>query len=197
MSLEEPGEHAIASEDDPHHEVESDEVRHIDPDVVLDIPSLKIEELHLEVEDVLARISVQAELADFFKINVGVDAHLDKAKLSIKGVDAQVNLKVRLEGILNAIDRALDTIDRNPDVMNRSGGEARDTKNPTAKELEAGPPPQTEAPNAEDASTDDDVLATESARRRARQLGVQLFGLKGTGSGGRVLVRDVVEASGS
>lgn len=200
MSLEEPSERAVSGRDNQHREAEPDEVRHLDPDVILDIPVLKIEELHLEVEDLLARITVQAELADFFKINVGVDAHLDKAKLSIKGVDAQATLKVRLEGILNAIDRALDTIDRQPDVITRSGGGSRDAGVPAAGELEAGTPQEAkapEAPNAGNDSSDEDVPATDAARNRARQLGLRLSGVKGTGAGGRILVRDLKKAAGS
>jgi pyruvate/2-oxoglutarate dehydrogenase complex dihydrolipoamide acyltransferase (E2) component len=37
--------------------------------------------------------------------------------------------------------------------------------------------------------------ATEAARNKARELGVDLSGLKGTGSGGRIIVRDVAKAA--
>jgi pyruvate/2-oxoglutarate dehydrogenase complex dihydrolipoamide acyltransferase (E2) component len=37
--------------------------------------------------------------------------------------------------------------------------------------------------------------ATEAARNKARELGVDLSGFEGTGSGGRILVRDVVKAA--
>ena len=77
-----------------------------DPDVVLDIPTLNVEELDLEVEDLRAHVSVRAEVANFVNINIGVDAYLDKLKLGIKGVEAQVLLKVKLEKILGTIDRA-------------------------------------------------------------------------------------------
>jgi pyruvate/2-oxoglutarate dehydrogenase complex dihydrolipoamide acyltransferase (E2) component len=38
---------------------------------------------------------------------------------------------------------------------------------------------------------------TEAAERRARDLGVDLSSVKGTGSGGRVLVKDVEAAAGA
>jgi pyruvate/2-oxoglutarate dehydrogenase complex dihydrolipoamide acyltransferase (E2) component len=37
--------------------------------------------------------------------------------------------------------------------------------------------------------------ATEAARNKARDLGVDLSSLEGTGSGGRIIVRDVARAA--
>ena len=50
---------------------------------------------------------------------------------------------------------------------------------------------------AEDRESEEDVEVdvTESARRKASELSVKLSYTKGTGSGGRVLVRDVEKAS--
>jgi hypothetical protein len=88
-----------------------------EPDVLLDVPVLKVDEIDLEVEDLKAHVSLRAELADLVKINVGVDAYLGKVKLGIRGVEAQALLKVRLDRILGTLDRALDTIDRNPQIL--------------------------------------------------------------------------------
>ena len=99
----------------------------VDPDVLLDVPVLKVDEIDLDVENVKAHVSLRAELADLVKINVGIDAYLGKVKLGIKGVEAQALLKVRLDRILGTIDRALDTIDRNPQILGgaiRSVGQA-------------------------------------------------------------------------
>ncbi len=53
-------------------------------------------------------------------------------------------------------------------------------------------------PTQEDRSPDgesaDEPEVTQAAQRRAKELGVDLSGVRGTGSGGRVLVKDV-EAS--
>ena len=62
-------------------------------------------------------MSVRAEVANFVNINIGVDAYLDKLKLGIKGVEAQVLLKVKLEKILGTIDRALSAIEQNPGLL--------------------------------------------------------------------------------
>jgi pyruvate/2-oxoglutarate dehydrogenase complex dihydrolipoamide acyltransferase (E2) component len=44
----------------------------------------------------------------------------------------------------------------------------------------------------EDAS---EVRATAAAKRKARELGVRIYDVKGTGSGGRILVKDVEKAA--
>lgn len=93
-----------------------------DSDLVLDVPVLNVDELDLEVEDLRAHVSLRVELADLVKVNVGVDAYLAKVKLEIKGVEAQVSLRVKLERVLNTLERALASIDRNPQIL---GGTAR------------------------------------------------------------------------
>ncbi len=40
-------------------------------------------------------------------------------KLTIKGVKAEVLLKVRLDNVASIIDRTLTTIDRNPEILER------------------------------------------------------------------------------
>src|SRR3712207_9064116 len=63
------------------------------PDLTLDVPSLGVEELNLDVENLRARVSLHAELADMVKLSVGVEADVDKVKLEAKGVEAQLLLK--------------------------------------------------------------------------------------------------------
>ncbi|MEV0704149.1 hypothetical protein AB0I53_40385, partial [Saccharopolyspora sp. NPDC050389] len=87
------------------------------PDVFLDIPVLKVDEISLEVEDLRARVSLQAEVLDLLKLNVGVDAALGRVALEIKGVEAQALLKVRLDNVAAILDRVLKTIDRNPQIL--------------------------------------------------------------------------------
>jgi pyruvate/2-oxoglutarate dehydrogenase complex dihydrolipoamide acyltransferase (E2) component len=268
-----------------------------EPDVVLDVPVLNIDEMDLEVEDLQARVSLQAELADLVSVNVGVHINLGKVKLEIKGLEAQALLKVRLDRILGTIDRALEAIDHNPQIISgafravdqtsqetdrtkqamegttgqaagaveRTGQEASGLLDETSDEAErttqstseesgnaaeaisnesgdavgekvagnlAGLPieeeyideegrivgrardesgnvvedfldeegnvPDSNVLEEEDRVAEDtgEVEATDAARRRARELGVRLYDLEGTGSGGRILVRDVKGAAG-
>jgi len=85
--------------------------------VLLDVPVLKVEEINLTVEGLRAHVAVLAELADLVKLSVGADVELDKVELEIKGVEAQVLLKVRLEQVRAILDKALSTIGENPEIL--------------------------------------------------------------------------------
>jgi pyruvate/2-oxoglutarate dehydrogenase complex dihydrolipoamide acyltransferase (E2) component len=175
-----------------------------DADVVLDVPVLNVEELDLEVEELRAHISARAELVGFLNINVGVDAYVDKVKLRIKGVEAQVQLKVKLERILGSIDRALQAIEKNPQLLDPNFRRSQDTadKDTDGEEGEEGPRELTAAPEAGEPAEEPGrdgpgPGATQAASKKAEELGLDLSTLEGTGAGGRVLVRDVLRAAGA
>jgi hypothetical protein len=88
-----------------------------DPDVLLDVPTVKVDEIDLEVDDLRARVSLEAAVLDLLSLNVGADAALGRVKLTIKGVEAQALLKVRLDNVSEIIRRMLETIDANPEVL--------------------------------------------------------------------------------
>jgi hypothetical protein len=92
-----------------------------EPDVLVDIPVVKVDEIHLELDDLEARISVHAEVLDLVKLSVGVHAELGKVELSIKGVEAQALLRARLDHVTAIIDRVLTTLDRNPKLLESVG----------------------------------------------------------------------------
>lgn len=289
-SSESTSEQAGFGQESEDYEANQNKQLGVDPDVVLDVPVLNIDELDLEVEDLRAHVSLRAELADLVKINVGIDVYLDKVKLGIKGVEAQALLKIRLESVLKTLDRALDAVDRNPQILGeyarstdqsardtnqaardagqgarqparlaeaapgridavtegdggrlgasgdvtdtvfresngvegeeaksnladlqieeeyvdergRIVGRARDESGNVVEEvldeeggvLEPGEPK--EAEDSRERKADSKVEATEAARRRANETGVKLSRVKGTGSGGRILVKDVERAA--
>jgi pyruvate/2-oxoglutarate dehydrogenase complex dihydrolipoamide acyltransferase (E2) component len=171
---------------------------------------LQIDELDLEVEDLQLQVSLQTQLADFVKISAGLNAHVGKLKLAIKGVEAQARLKVRLEGTLETLRRALETIDRNPEVLGgaphggapyggeQSGDDLRtghSADSPSNAEGGASGQNTTERAGNQGAEDTARVEATTAARRKAQELGVDLSQIEGTGTGGRVVVRDVQQAA--
>ncbi|MFE5207234.1 hypothetical protein [Streptomyces sp. NPDC056600] len=100
------------------------------PDVYLDVPRLKVDQIDLDVEDLRARVSLQAEVLDLVKLNVGADVALGRVQLGISGVEAQAQLKVRLDNVAMIINRVLTTLDRNPqiveDLVRRVGSAVQD-----------------------------------------------------------------------
>src|SRR5215203_5099435 len=88
-----------------------------EPDVIVDIPVVKVDEIHFELDDLMARVSLHAEVLDLVKLSVGVHVELGKVELNIKGVEAQALMRARLDHVTAIIDRVLTTLDRNPDVL--------------------------------------------------------------------------------
>lgn len=86
-------------------------------DVFLDVPNLHLDELGLEVEDLRARVSLQAEVLDLLRLNVGADVQLGRVQLDLTGVDVEAQLKVRLHNVATILNRVLETVDRNPQIL--------------------------------------------------------------------------------
>src|SRR5919199_856579 len=89
------------------------------PDVLLDVPVVKVDEINFELNDLRAKVNLFAKVLDLVELSVGVDAYLGRVKLVIKGVEAQALLKVRLDNVTAILDRVLTTIDRNPQIIER------------------------------------------------------------------------------
>ncbi|MFF9520994.1 hypothetical protein ACF1DV_03295 [Streptomyces achromogenes] len=88
-----------------------------EPDVYLDVPLLKVDQIDLDVEDLRAHVSLQAEVLDLLRLNVGADVALGRVHLGISGVEAQARLEVRLDNVAAIINRVLTTLDRNPQIL--------------------------------------------------------------------------------
>ena len=88
-----------------------------EPDVLLDVSELEVDRINLEAEDLRAHVSILVELANLLNLSVGVDARLERVKLEIEGVEAEVLLKVRLKHVRAILEKALDTIDEHPEIL--------------------------------------------------------------------------------
>jgi methyl-accepting chemotaxis protein len=87
------------------------------PDVLLDIPNLSVESITLEVDNLQAHIALDARLGSLLKLTAGADVSIDKVKLDIKGVQATATLVVRLDNVKAIIERTLQTVDSNPQLV--------------------------------------------------------------------------------
>jgi pyruvate/2-oxoglutarate dehydrogenase complex dihydrolipoamide acyltransferase (E2) component len=166
-----------------------------EPDVVLDIPVLNVEEGTLQVEELELRVSFKAELADLVKINIGVEAEVEGVELEVKGVEVQAQQRGRLDNVRAIFSDALQAIEHSPQFFRDWSGtdQSTDSSRQTAPD-DLGAPEIEESTAAEEADNAK-VEATSAARRKARDLGLDLSSLKGTGSGGRIILRDVQRAA--
>lgn len=89
------------------------------PDVILDVPNLSVEQITLEVDNLQVHIALDARLANLLKLTAGADASIDKVKLDIKGVQATATLVVRLDNVRAIIERTLQTLDNNPQLVSQ------------------------------------------------------------------------------
>jgi hypothetical protein len=87
------------------------------PDVLLDVPELRIDLIHFELDDLDAHLAVKANVLNLVKLNVGIDVHLSRVKLDIKGVEAEAILKARLDHVTAVVDRLMTSLDRNPELV--------------------------------------------------------------------------------
>jgi hypothetical protein len=128
------------------HEDEQDRVG--PPDVLLDVPELRIDSIHFELDDLDAHVALKARVLNLVKLNVGLDVHLSRVKLDIKGVEAELVLKARLDHVAAIVDRLMTSLDRNPELVKglsravsevgKGAGEAVDKTGDAAKDIGKG-----------------------------------------------------------
>ena len=88
-----------------------------EPDVVVDIRKVKVDEIYVDVEQLEAHLALRASLANLLQVVAGVHVHLGKVEVDITGVEAEALMEVRLENLYEILDRALTTLDRNPEIL--------------------------------------------------------------------------------
>ncbi len=87
------------------------------PDVLLDIPNLSVEQLTIEVNNLQVDLALEARLANLLHLTAGANARIDNVKIDIRGVRAQATLIVRLDNVRAIIERTLQTLDNNPQIV--------------------------------------------------------------------------------
>jgi hypothetical protein len=89
------------------------------PDVLLDVPNLSVDEITLDVNNLIANLSLDARVANLVQLKAGVDIRIDSVHLSIKGVQATALLIVRLDNVRAIIEKTLTTLAENPEIVDR------------------------------------------------------------------------------
>jgi hypothetical protein len=86
-------------------------------DVVLEVPELSVDSIGLRVDDLRAHLALDAQVASLVMLNAGVDVGIEQVNLRIEGVVAEVYLYVDLDNVAHIVDRALTTLEANPEIL--------------------------------------------------------------------------------
>ena len=86
-------------------------------DVILEIPELSVDSIGLTVSDVRAHVALDANAMNLVTITAGVDVGIKKVQLGIVGVMAEAYLYVDLDNVAKIVNRVVQTLDRNPQIL--------------------------------------------------------------------------------
>ncbi|PSK56806.1 hypothetical protein B9Z65_6430 [Elsinoe australis] len=83
------------------------------PDVFLNATA-KVGEISIGVQNLTAKINVDAQVLSLLDFGAGVDLSINRVDLIIQNISARVLLEARLGNLVNMIEDVLDSIDLNP-----------------------------------------------------------------------------------
>lgn len=155
----------------------------------------------LQLEDAPGRVDAAAKAArDGADSETAEDAQRDETRSETKDAPSEPDEVQSEEATGNLLDLKIE--EEYVDDRGRIVGQARDESGSIVEEVldEEGYVPDPNTPkDVQDQKSkgedDGEVEATDAARRKADELGVKLSEVRGTGSGGRVLVKDVEKAA--
>jgi hypothetical protein len=91
------------------------------PDVLLNA-SVHVGEIFIGVDNLTAKINLDAQVLQLLQFNAGVDLSIEKVSLTIQNVTARVYLEARLGNLVTMISDVLDSIDLNPVIAELGNG---------------------------------------------------------------------------
>lgn len=92
-----------------------------EPDVFLNA-SVHVGEISIEVQNLTAKINLDAQVLQLLQFNAGVDLSINRVYLLIQNVTAKVLLEARLANLVLMINDTLSSIDLNPIIAELGNG---------------------------------------------------------------------------
>jgi hypothetical protein len=86
-------------------------------DVILEIPELSVDSIGLTVANVRAHVALDANAMNVVQLTAGVDVGIKQVQLGITDVLAEAYLYVDLDNVARIVDRVVQTLDRNPEIL--------------------------------------------------------------------------------
>jgi hypothetical protein len=96
-------------------------------DVVLEVPNLCVQNIHLKVDTVTAKIDLDAKISNLVHIAAGADVFIGDVDLTIRGVRAQALLLVDLDNVYHIVDNTLTFVDNHPEIIKQLGSTLQNT----------------------------------------------------------------------
>ena len=90
-------------------------------DVVLDIPNVCVQNIHLKVDTVTAKVNLDARISNLVRLSAGADVFIGDVDLTIRGVRAQALLLVDLDDVYHIVDNTLTFVDNHPEIIRQLG----------------------------------------------------------------------------
>lgn len=91
------------------------------PDVKLNVPTLSVGKIELDVDQLSADINLNANIASLVQINAGVQVSIQEVNLTIADVEAELDLVVRLGHLVDIVNRVFESLDLNPLLISTIG----------------------------------------------------------------------------
>jgi len=107
-----------------------------EPDVYLNA-SVHVGIIQLTVDNITAKVNLDAQVLQLLKFNAGVDASIDRVQLTILNISAEVLLEARLGNLVLMINDVLKSLDLNP-ILATLGKDLNHIVNNTVGTLQQG-----------------------------------------------------------
>ena len=111
-------------------------------DVILEVPELSVDSIGLTVKDVRAHVALDANAMNLVQLTAGVDVGIKQVQLGIVGVFAEAYLYADLDNVARIVDRVMQTLDRNPQILTQVLKTVDTTVNSLNSGLTGQPPAQ-------------------------------------------------------
>jgi hypothetical protein len=81
------------------------------PDVLLQVPTVGVKRIELDVDQLSADINLNAQVAGLVQLNAGIHASIQSVNLTISDIGAELELVIRLGHLADIVNRVFQSLD--------------------------------------------------------------------------------------
>lgn len=89
----------------------------ITPHVFLSVPNLGVDRIDLKVENLRARVNLDAKILDLVALSVGVEVSVDTIELEIDNVRVQAMLQADLSPVVEIVHDVVGMLNEHPEIL--------------------------------------------------------------------------------